>query len=159
MNESILGIGSNIGNKIQNIESAINAISNIPKTEIVKISKFYESEPFEVPDPQENYVNCCLRICTYLEPHVILGACLGIEACMGRERKFRFCSRIIDIDVLLYDDIILSDDSLILPHPGIKKRSFVLLPLRDLCPSMQFGKFEFKDDLKNIDTSKIKELI
>lgn len=154
--EAILGLGTNIQDKLQNIKTAIQSISRIPRTEIIKVSKLYETEPFEVPDQQDNYINCCIRIHTYLSAHTLLGACLGIEAGMGRQRKFKFCSRIIDIDLLLYDDLIHCDSDLIVPHPEIKKRAFVMAPLNDLCQDTKFGGFNFETEFNNIDISKVK---
>jgi 7,8-dihydro-6-hydroxymethylpterin-pyrophosphokinase len=85
-----------------------------------------------------------------------LGACLGIEAAMGRKRQFRFASRIIDIDLLIFGNVILNDDDLILPHPRIKKRAFVLAPLSELCSNFEFGNVNFADEYKNLDFSGVK---
>lgn len=153
--EAVLGLGSNLGNKVENIKMGIRAVSFLPNTEILAVSHFYETKPFMVPDIQDMYVNACIKIFTKLPPHVLLGSCLGVEAGLGRERKYRYCARNIDIDLLLYDDVVCSDDNLILPHPGIKQRDFVMMPLGDICIDLGFGGFDFSKEYKSIDLSNI----
>ncbi len=155
LNEAILGIGSNIGDREKNLNMAIESISLIPNTKILRISKFYETVPFNVPDKQENYFNCCIRLSTRLKPHTLLGACLGIEAAMGRVRKYRFCSRVIDIDLLLYGNYKCSDEDLILPHPRMHERAFVLVPMMDICENMKFYDFNFSSILTKLDLSEV----
>ena len=155
MAEAILGLGSNLGDKLQNIKNAIKSISLLPNMEILAVSHFYETKPFMVPEKQDMYVNACVRIFTKLPPHILLGMCLGIEAGLGRERKYRYCSRNIDIDLLLYEGVICSDENLILPHPGIRQRDFVMMPLGDICTDLNFFGFNFSEEYKNINLSNI----
>ncbi|MDR1628231.1 MAG: 2-amino-4-hydroxy-6-hydroxymethyldihydropteridine diphosphokinase [Oscillospiraceae bacterium] len=156
MPEAILGLGSNLGDRAQNIKMAVKAISFLPNTEILASSHFYETPPFMVPDVQNMYVNACIKVFTKLSPHVLLGACLGIEAGLGRERKYRFSPRNIDIDLLLYDSVVSSDDNLTLPHPGIKQRDFVMVPLSDICIDLSFKDFDFSKEYKNSDANRAK---
>ena len=142
-------------NRLRNIKTAIKAISLLPNTEIIAISHFYETSPFMVPDVQNKYINACVKVFTKLSPHVLLGTCLGIEAGLGRERKYKNCSRNIDIDLLLYDNIICCDNYLVLPHPGIKHRDFVMVPLGDICTNLNFGTFDFSKEYRNINFSDI----
>jgi 2-amino-4-hydroxy-6-hydroxymethyldihydropteridine diphosphokinase len=148
--EAILGLGSNLGDRVENIKMAIKAISLLPNTEFIASSHFYETQPFMVPDTQNMYVNACVKVFTKLSPHVLLGTCLGIETGLGRERKYKFSPRNIDIDLLLYGNMVNSDDELILPHPGIKQRNFVIIPLSDICVDLCFGNFDFSKEYKNI---------
>lgn len=134
MMEAVIGLGSNIGNRHYNIASAIRSLNNLINTKVLERSNLYETIPVEVDDEQENYTNCCLKIETSLAPHVLLGACLGIESCMGRIRTSNKAARIIDIDLLLYDGAYIKDHDLILPHPQMLKRAFVLVPLKELYP-------------------------
>lgn len=149
-------MGTNIGDKIQNIENAVKALSLVPGIEVLEKSNYYETIPFGVPDKQENYINCCLRISTVNSAKVLLGVCLGIEAAMGRVRKHKFCSRIIDIDVLAYDDEIIDSKELVVPHPRIKERAFVMVPLNEVCENQKFGVLDFSVAFKNIDKSGVK---
>ena len=156
MSEAILGLGTNMGNRPENIKNAIKAVSLLPNTEFTAVSHFYETPPFMVPDTdQENYINACIKIFTKLPPHILLGACLGIECGLGRERKYKNGPRIIDIDLLLYDNVCCSDDNLILPHPMIKKRNFVMVPLGDICIDLRFGNFDFSKEYKSMDISSV----
>lgn len=151
MSYAILGIGSNIGRRDENLSNAIKALSNLPKTSVVSVSRFYETKPFGVPNKQEDYINCCVLLLTELSPLVLLGSALGIESALGRVRTFRYAERTIDIDLLLYDDVVIDDKDLILPHPRIKERAFVLVPLNDICKEQEFNNFNFKEEYKNID--------
>ncbi|GMB11002.1 MAG: 2-amino-4-hydroxy-6-hydroxymethyldihydropteridine diphosphokinase [Candidatus Improbicoccus devescovinae] len=150
--QAILGLGSNLGDKLENLKSAIDMISNLINTELEKVSNFYETEPFEVPNAQDRYINCCVKIKTTLSPHVLLGACFGIESALGRTRPFTHASRIIDIDLLLYENTSCTSKELTLPHPGIKFRDFVMIPLRDICPDNKFGNFDFSTEINNLDS-------
>lgn len=156
--EAVVELGSNLLDKRLNLDIAIEAMSKLPKTKIIKISSYYETEPFGVPDKQENYINCCVKIETGLEPHTLLGSLLGIEAAMGRVRTFKNAARIIDIDLLLYEDYHIKTDDLTLPHPEILKRPFVLVPLSDIYETKITPAFDFSDIFISIDTSTIKKL-
>ncbi len=156
LTEAILSLGANLGDRMQNLKNALTAISNITETEIIKVSNFYETEPFGVPDKQNDYINCCVRIATGLDAPLLLGVCLGIESALGRTRKYRFASRTIDIDLLIYGQEYRNDKNLILPHPRIKERAFVLIPMSELCKDMAFGNVDFKENFKQCDSSGIK---
>ena len=156
MHEAAIELGANLGNKKENIDMAIEAISRLPKTNVLKTSSYYETEPFGVPDMQENYINCCIKIETELLPQTLLGALLGIEASMGRIRTFKNASRIIDIDLLLYEDQCINTSDLKLPHPEILNRPFVLVPLSDIYTDKITPAFDFSSQLGNMDTSGVK---
>lgn len=155
MIEAILGLGSNLGDKVKNLNNALEFLKNVPKIELRRVSNYYETAPFNVPDEQENYVNCCARIFTGLSASALLGTCLGIEAAMGRKRFFKSCSRIIDIDLLLYGDQCCTSEELTVPHPGIKHRDFVLLPLADICENYQFYNFNFYQEFSKVERQKV----
>lgn len=149
MKKAIIGIGTNIGNKDQNINIALRSISLLPETEVIKSSSIYETAPVGFTE-QENFFNICVLIETCLSPFALLGACLGIEAAMGRERPFRNSPRIIDIDLLIYEDYTSNDCELILPHPRMFERAFVLVPLSELFPKgIALGK-DFSKSLKDV---------
>lgn len=154
LSEAILGLGTNLGNRKENLIMAVQALSNVPKIKILNISNIYETVPFNVPDIQKNYLNCCVKIFTDLSPHTLLGLCLGIEVAMGRKRLFKFCSRIIDIDLIAYGDLICNDTDLILPHPKITERAFVMVPLNDICQNQRFYNLDFSKKYSDINFSK-----
>ncbi len=156
MKEAVLEFGSNIGNKIENIKKAINSINGLPNTKIEKVSNFYETEPFGVPDKQDNYINCCAQVFTTLSPLALLGACLGIESAMGRIRLFKNQARIIDIDLLLYENFTSSSSELTIPHPRILERSFVMIPLSDIYKNKIALNLNFKDSLSKVGTHGVK---
>lgn len=157
--EALLALGSNIGDKEKNLDFAIKSVRLVPTTVVLDISNFYETEPFRVPDKQDNYINCCIKIKTALSSEALLGVCLGIEAAMGRKREYKSASRIIDIDLLLYGDKKKDTDELTIPHPGIKDRPFVLLPMNDICYQKSFRGFDFSEAFNKIDKKDIRQII
>ena len=131
--EAIIALGSNLGEKEKNINFALKSVDLIPETKVIKISDLYETKPVEVPNKQQTYLNCCAKIVTELSPQILLGTLLGIESAMGRKRTFRFCERIIDIDLIFYENEKIDEKNLSLPHPRAMERAFVLVPLADIC--------------------------
>ena len=141
--QAVLGLGTNLGDRGENLRHAIGALNLVPGTEVIGVSKLYETAPFDVPDPQDNYWNCCVLVQTDRSPRALLGACLGIEAAMGRVRKGYHGARVIDIDLLLFEGAQSDDPELRLPHPGILERGFVLAPLGDLFPGKNAVELDF----------------
>ena len=144
MNEAILSLGSNLENRKENLKLAIKKINSLNNTKIDSVSSFYETEPFGVPDKQNKYINCCIKVSTNLNPEDLLEKCLQIEKSMGRTRPYRFAPRIIDIDLLLYENEIINTEKLTLPHPRMKERLFVLVPMNDICKDLKFKSWDFK---------------
>lgn len=123
-----------MGDRESNLSVAIDKInSQIGK--IYNISSIYESEPWGVEN-QENYLNFVLEVQTEFNPLALLAACQGIENEMGRRRILKWESRIIDIDILLFDDYNFSMHDLKIPHPLMQNRKFVLRPLAELVPKL-----------------------
>lgn len=134
MSTVILGLGSNLGDKRKNLNTAVHALSLLPSTQVKNVSAIYKTKPVGFDD-QDDFLNAAVCIETELSPHAILGACLGIEASMGRVRLHKNGPRTIDIDVLIYESYFSDSFELTLPHPRIKERAFVMVPLLDLYPS------------------------
>ena len=126
--KAILGIGTNIGERKKNIALAVEALSKLPGTSVEKLSPMYETKPWGYTE-QNNFINVCVMLETDLSPNALLGACLGIESAMGRLRPFKNSPRIIDIDMLLYEDVKINTKELTIPHPFIRERPFVLVPI------------------------------
>lgn len=156
MTEAVIALGSNIGNREDHIRQAIYALGHLPDTTVLMVSNNYETEPFGVPDEQDDYLNCCLKLMTELQPETLLGACLGIEAAMGKVRTYKNAPRIIDVDLLLYGDLQINSKDLILPHPRMLERAFVLVPLSDIYPNHSALGLDFSQALKSLDISGVK---
>ena len=103
MKRVVLGLGTNLGDRRENLRAALAALSHLPKTEVENVSSVWQTAPFDVPDEQQDYWNICVLLKTELSPSAVLGACLGIEAAMGRVRKIYHGARCMDLDVLLYE--------------------------------------------------------
>lgn len=133
MNKHIayLGLGANLGDAAQQLAKAIDALNHVPMLQVDAISPYYVTAPVGYLD-QPDFTNLCVRVVTRLSPEALLGACLGIEAALGRERSFRNAPRVIDIDVLLYEGEERSCEELTVPHPRMFERGFVLVPLQDI---------------------------
>jgi 2-amino-4-hydroxy-6-hydroxymethyldihydropteridine diphosphokinase len=130
-----VGLGSNLGDRRANLREAEERLRQLPDTRIVKASSLYESEP--LGDAKTWFVNNALELETDLEPDELLKRTRAIETAMGRKRVKgkRYGSRIIDIDILLFDNQTVNKRTLKIPHPELHKRRFVLLPLAELAPS------------------------
>lgn len=132
--EAYLSIGSNIGNKKANLNEAIERINAHEDISVDKISSFIVTEPWGYTD-QEEFLNAALKIKTLLSPSDLMDVLLSIEQEMKRERIVKWGPRIIDLDIILYDDLVSEDEHIILPHPRMEEREFVLKPLCELCPN------------------------
>ena len=148
--EYVLSMGTNIGDRKQNIEKAIESINSIPYTDVIKCSKIYETEPVGYAR-QDDFYNVALLVSSEFEPHEMLGLCLGIEAGFGRKRGIKNGPRILDIDVIFAENEKIDTKNLEIPHPRYNKRRFVLEPMLDLFPSgVAFG-IDFKQYISKID--------
>jgi 2-amino-4-hydroxy-6-hydroxymethyldihydropteridine diphosphokinase len=135
MSRVCLSLGSNIGDRRHSISIASGNI-NDAIGKIISSSSFYETEPWGFND-ENFFLNQCIMIETTLTPENILKKLLSIEEKMGRAREGKgYTSRIIDLDILFYDDMILETPQLIIPHPLLHKRCFVLMPLAEIAPEM-----------------------
>lgn len=128
-----IGLGSNIGNKKANCLKAVELLRGAGR--ITKVSSFYLTEPVGYTD-QPDFINAAIEMSTRLTPSDLLLACKGIEAAMGREAGIRWGPRAIDIDILLYGDIVINTPELIIPHPRMAERRFVLVPLAEIAGSV-----------------------
>ncbi|MEE8259444.1 MAG: 2-amino-4-hydroxy-6-hydroxymethyldihydropteridine diphosphokinase [Nitrospinaceae bacterium] len=128
-----IGIGSNLESPTENCLKAVQRLNAHADLTVVARSSLYQSEPFGITD-QDWFVNSVAQITTSLSPEELLRACLSIEQAMGRTRTKKWGPRIIDLDILFYDDLILKQEELEIPHPGIAERSFVLAPMNEIAP-------------------------
>ena len=126
-----IALGSNMGDRGENLNRAVWALASIPGIRIGALSRVYETKPVGYAR-QENFYNAVIRVDTTLTPRALLGACLGIEAGMGRLRGRKNGPRVIDLDLLLYEGKVCQSEELTLPHPRMEERAFVLSPLCDI---------------------------
>jgi len=131
MSNIFIALGSNLKNPKEQVEGAILSIKKIDGVKILSKSNLYETPPFGILD-QPNFVNAVIKIDSNLNPYVLLNKLLKIENIAGRIRLDRNGPRTLDLDILLFDNLILNDKNLIIPHPRMHERLFVLLPLKDI---------------------------
>jgi 2-amino-4-hydroxy-6-hydroxymethyldihydropteridine diphosphokinase len=131
-----IGIESNLGDRKANAQEAMQKVAELPDTRIVRASSLYESEP--LGDAKTWFVNSVIELETELLPEPLLKKLKAIEESMGRKRVKgkKWGSRIIDLDILLYDQDVIAKKTLKIPHPEMHKRRFVLLPLAELAPQV-----------------------
>jgi len=147
MSRVFLSLGSNKGNRFQNLFLALLKISQLSKTRVEKISSIYETEPYGVQN-QQQFLNLVMLISTSLNPFELHENLLSIEFELGRETKGDFQPREIDIDILFYDDEIISHSELKIPHYDLHNRKFVLIPINEIEPD--FIHPVFKKSIKEL---------
>jgi 2-amino-4-hydroxy-6-hydroxymethyldihydropteridine diphosphokinase len=135
MRTAFLGLGSNLGDRRGHLAAASLGLAADPAITLGRASAIYETKPVG-REGQPDFLNQVLEIATTHEPRALLAACLALERRLGRERHERWGPRTIDIDVLLYEDLTWNDAHLVLPHPRMHERTFVLTPLAELAPDL-----------------------
>ncbi len=132
MHKVVIAIGTNLGNRKENIENAIKRIRE-NKIKVEKVSSIYETAPYGYTK-QPAFLNCALLGETVLSPRELLETLLAIEKEMGRVRKIHWGPRIIDLDIIFYDDLVINEPDLKIPHPDMQNREFVLKPISEIAP-------------------------
>jgi 2-amino-4-hydroxy-6-hydroxymethyldihydropteridine diphosphokinase len=125
-----VGLGSNLGDRLENLRRAVELLDASDGVAVVRTSSVYETDP--VGPPQPDFLNAVAEISTDLGPHELLARCKAIEAELGRTPGERWGPREIDLDLLLYGDERIDTGELVVPHPRMNERAFVLVPLREL---------------------------
>jgi 2-amino-4-hydroxy-6-hydroxymethyldihydropteridine diphosphokinase len=133
MVESIIALGTNVGDREGNLRRAIEMISG--KMNPIKMSSVYETEPMYYEN-QDWFLNCVIAVETNLKPRALLQALQAVEGKLGRQRAVRYGPRVIDLDILFYGDEVVSEPGLEIPHPKIAERPFVLVPLNEIRPEL-----------------------
>jgi 2-amino-4-hydroxy-6-hydroxymethyldihydropteridine diphosphokinase len=128
-----LALGTNLGDRLANLKQAIAALT--PQMEVKSKSQVYETPPWGYED-QPKFLNQVIKAKTYLDPEALLKHLKRLEVALGRTVSFPNGPRSIDIDLLFYDDLVLNKSSLVIPHPRLHERGFVLLPLMDIAPDL-----------------------
>jgi 2-amino-4-hydroxy-6-hydroxymethyldihydropteridine diphosphokinase len=155
--DCIVALGSNLGDKAANIDTAIALLTAAGDVRLVKRSRNYATEPWGKTD-QDWFVNAAVAVETELAPRALLKRCKEIEKRMGRVETEKWGPRIIDLDLLVYRDTTLDDEDLMLPHPHIGARAFVLAPLMDIAPDLVIGGNSVRAMYEAIDAASVRAL-
>lgn len=134
--QAYIALGSNLDNPRKQILTAVNAINALPDCEVVQCSSLYETEPVGYLD-QPNFINAVLEARTSLSPLALLHALQSIELQQGRLRSIKNGPRTLDLDLILYENVEILSEELVLPHPRMHERGFVLIPLYEIAPQLE----------------------
>lgn len=159
MAEALIGLGGNVGDVRTTLDRAVAAFCDGDVVRLLARSADYETPPWGVTD-QPPFVNLCLRVATVLAPKALLQRALAVEAGLGRDRATgrRWGPRPVDIDILAYDDLALDARDLTLPHPRMKDRAFVLVPLAEIAPNWRVDGERIADLAARIDATGVTRL-
>jgi 2-amino-4-hydroxy-6-hydroxymethyldihydropteridine diphosphokinase len=131
-----IGIGANLGDAKGNVLDALERLGRLPGARLIQASSLYRTAPID--SSGDDYINAVAAVDTDLDAHTLLQALFGIEQAHGRERPYRNAPRTLDLDLLLYGDQVIADaPALIVPHPRMHERAFVLAPLAELAPELR----------------------
>ncbi|WEK49558.1 MAG: 2-amino-4-hydroxy-6-hydroxymethyldihydropteridine diphosphokinase [Candidatus Kaistia colombiensis] len=157
MTDAYLGLGSNLGDREAMLRAAISALAATPGVRVTAVSSLYETPPWG-PVPQGPYLNACIALDTTLSARDVLDLGLRIERDHGRERAIRWGPRTLDIDLLLYGDATIDEEGLIVPHPRMTERAFVLVPLAEIAPELNVAGGAVRDILAGVETDEIRKV-
>jgi 2-amino-4-hydroxy-6-hydroxymethyldihydropteridine diphosphokinase len=135
MSKAFVALGSNLQDHFLQVKNAFIALEKLPKTKLIKASSLYITAPIGYSN-QPDFINAVAELNTQLAPEILLDELHGIESEAGRERPFPNAPRVLDCDLLLYDNITIHSAKLTLPHPRMFERAFVLLPLAEIAPDL-----------------------
>ena len=131
-NKAFIGLGSNMGDRYQTLIEAIQSLSRHPKIQVVNSSSIYETDPVGYEE-QELFLNMVIAIETDLDAEELLEICMSVEKEFGRKREIRWGPRTIDLDILTFNQENVKTEKLIVPHPRMLERAFVMIPLLEVC--------------------------
>ncbi|MCC3407769.1 MAG: 2-amino-4-hydroxy-6-hydroxymethyldihydropteridine diphosphokinase [Microcoleus sp. PH2017_10_PVI_O_A] len=153
-----IALGSNLGDSLATLKSAIATLNNTPEIAVKSHSSWYQTAP--VGPPQPDYINACAILEVALEPQQVLATLLEVEIKFNRIRREKWGPRTLDLDLLLYDDLILETPTLTVPHPRMTERAFVLVPLAEIAPDWvhPVTKSAIGQLLKNVDCSGVEKM-
>lgn len=134
MSRAAVALGSNLGDRVAHLRHGVARLDDGHLGHVVAQSQVFETEPVGGPDNQGPYLNMVVLLDTSLAPHELLAGLLTIERERGRVREVRWGPRTLDLDIVFYDELVMDDDDLTLPHPRHAERRFVLEPLAEVAP-------------------------
>ena len=141
-----IALGSNLGNRLENLQGGLDALFDAPGLALVAVSPVYQTAPVGGPQ-QPDYLNAVLIATTTLPAHAVLERCHGVEAVFGRVREETWGPRTLDLDIIVYGDVVSDDPELTLPHPRAHERAFVLAPWHDIDPDAEIPSWGQVSDL------------
>lgn len=130
----VIALGSNLGNRLENLQAGLDALVDGPGVEFRAVSGVYQTDPVGGPSGQQEYYNAVMTAETTLPAHAVLERCQMVEATYGRTREVRWGPRTLDLDIIVYGDEVNDDPELTLPHPRAHERAFVLAPWHEIDP-------------------------
>jgi len=130
--KSAIALGSNLGDSLEILVNAVKKIAQKDEIEVISCSTWHKTKP--IGPPQPDYFNGCIIINTFFSPDELLEYLFYVEGEFGRERKERWGARTLDLDLILYDNLIINSENLQIPHPRMRERMFVLMPLAEIAP-------------------------
>lgn len=154
-----IGLGSNLEDPRQQLDEAVRSLRQMPQTRLVRVSSIYQTRPLG-PQGQPDYLNAVAQLETGLEAEVLLDHLQAIEAEQGRQRDGqRWGARTLDLDILLYDDLVMKTNRLTIPHVGAHEREFVLYPLNEIAPDLEIpGHGQVSELARHCDPNGIRRL-
>ena len=150
--KAVVALGSNLGDRFDYLQKAVNEINSLEEIEILKISSVYETRPVGGPE-QGSYLNAVITLNTKFEAEELLLKLLLIELNLGRQREINWGPRTIDLDLIWFEDQTINLENLVLPHPRAHERCFVLKPWFEIEPKAKIGSIEIQELLKDSDCS------
>jgi 2-amino-4-hydroxy-6-hydroxymethyldihydropteridine diphosphokinase len=159
MAEAFIALGGNVGDVRATFERAIAMLCGDQNVRLTARSSDYQTPPWGVTD-QPPFINAVIEVATDLEPHALLSRTQDCERALGRERakQQHWGPRTIDLDILLYDDRVINDERLTLPHPRMLERAFVLVPFAEIAPDRLVEGIRVRDAMARIDAEGIEKL-
>lgn len=157
MHTVYLALGTNLGNRLANLKAAREALT--PQMILKAKSHVYETPPWGYTE-QPAFLNQVLKVETYLEPEALLKHLKRLEVALGRVPSFQNGPRLIDLDILFYDDLVMDTPELVIPHPRLHERNFVLVPLNEIAPDLVHPEFRktISELLSNVDQAGIMDM-
>ena len=156
MSKTAIALGSNLGDSLTTLESSLTVINSIPGVNLVAVSSWYRTQP--IGPPQPDYLNGCAILNVQQTPEELLALLQAVELQFGRVRNEKWGARTLDLDIILYEDLMINTPNLTIPHPRIHERAFVLVPLAQIAGDWQEPKTEkaIAQLAGEIDTSGVK---
>ncbi|HEY7044770.1 MAG TPA: 2-amino-4-hydroxy-6-hydroxymethyldihydropteridine diphosphokinase [Nocardioidaceae bacterium] len=151
---AVISLGSNVGDRLANLQGAVDALADTPEVHLVTVSAVYETAPVDAPDGSPDFLNAIVLADTTLSVTTLLDRAQAIEAAFGRERAEFNAPRTLDVDLIVVGDRLSDTEELVLPHPRAHDRAFVLVPWQDVDEQATIpGKGKIADLLSDLDTS------
>lgn len=138
MTRAFIAIGSNLACPVEQVRAALKKLDKLDKSHLIAHSSLYQTTPIGYVD-QPDFINAVAELETKLTPVELLDALLALESAVGRVRTFRNAPRVLDLDLLWYQGVTVASERLVLPHPAMTKRAFVMIPLAEIAPELELG--------------------